>query len=161
MSRDHGASASTATVTAALTPGSDTALTARAQSAVERENYARGLGITVVECRPGYAAVEMTASAEMTNLFGMIHGGAIFSLADEAFQLACNTHGTLAVALNVGISYVRAPRVGDTLRATGREISIGPRVATYFLEVRTGGGDLIATAQATAYRKLNENLFHD
>jgi acyl-CoA thioesterase len=163
MNRDNGANGGTLTTAAKTKAGMeterDTALTARAQATVEGENYARALGITVIECRPGYAAVEMTATTKMTNLFDMIHGGAIFSLIDEAFQLASNTHGTLALALNVNISYVQAPEIGATLRATGREISKGPRIATYFIEVRTADGDLIATAQATAYRKNKVNLF--
>jgi len=55
----------------------------------------------------------------------MIHGGAIFTLIDEAFEISCNSHGTVAVALNVNITYHRAPSPNSTLRAEARGRSQG------------------------------------
>jgi acyl-CoA thioesterase len=133
----------------------------RATEAVDREPFARKLGIRLIDCAPGYARVEMTPTEEMGNLFQMVHGGAIFSLIDEAFQVACNTHGTLAVALGLSISYVKAPTMGVPLQAEAREVSRSPRIATYETTVKDGNGNLIATASATAYRKKENNLFHE
>ncbi len=139
----------------------DKELMQRAGEAVNREPYARKLGIRLVDCSPGYARVEMTPTEEMGNLFRMVHGGAIFSLIDEAFQIACNTHGTLAVALGLSISYVKAPAMGKSLQAEAREVSRNPRIATYETTVKDESGNLIATASATAYRKKENNLFHE
>ncbi|MBN2332533.1 MAG: PaaI family thioesterase [Deltaproteobacteria bacterium] len=131
-----------------------------AAAAVGQEPFARLFNIQLVDCSPGYALVEMTPTCETTNLFKMVHGGAIFALIDEAFQVSCNTHGTLAVALNVNVTYLRAPAVDVPLRAASREVSRNPRIATYHIEVTDNHGHLIASAQATAYRKKENNLFH-
>ena len=139
----------------------DKELTRRAGEAVDREPYARKLGLRLVDCAPGYAQVEMIPTEEMGNLFQMVHGGAIFSLIDEAFQVACNTHGTLAVALGLSISYLKAPTMGVSLQAEAREVSRNPRIATYETTVKDENGNLIATASATAYRKKENNLFHE
>ncbi len=117
------------------------------------EPFAKLLGIEAVEVSPGRAVVRMHARPNMGNIFGAIHGGALFSLIDEAFQLACNTHGILAVALNVSITYVAAPEQGATLEASAEELHKTNRTASYLCRVNEiESGKLIATAQALAYR---------
>jgi acyl-CoA thioesterase len=120
---------------------------------VAEEPYAKKMGLVLVEVDEGYALVEMKFTEDMENVFGMAHGGAIFSLIDEAFEIASNSHGTVAVALSMSVTYVSAPKKGDILLAEGKEVSRSNRVATYSIQVKTEGGDLIAICQALVYRK--------
>ena len=120
---------------------------------MENEPFARKLGLALVLLEPGRAIVEMAPRAENANLFGMTHGGAIFSLIDEAFQLACNSHGTLAVALNVAVTYHRPPDSQSKLRAEAEEIHRSCKTATYEIKVVDEKGALVATCLALAYRK--------
>jgi acyl-CoA thioesterase len=102
---------------------------------------------------PGRARVSMVCSPEMANIIGMVHGSAIFALIDEAFQAAVNGHGTVAVALNMNLTFHAAPKMGERLVASTRELHAGRRTATYFIEVNDSKGTLIASCQALAYRK--------
>jgi acyl-CoA thioesterase len=121
------------------------------------ESYGRLLGMEIVEVGNGFARVRMRANAEFENIFGYIHGGALFSLIDEAFQLACNSHGSVAVALNVSITYMTAAKPGATLEAQAKETHRTRKTASYICELRnTDTGELIATAQALAYRTGRE-----
>jgi acyl-CoA thioesterase len=120
---------------------------------VSEEAYARNLGLEVVEVAPGRAVVQMSLREDMTNIFGRIHGGAIFSLIDEAFQLSCNAHGTVAVALSLTITYHQTPARTSILRAESSEIHCSRKTATYEIKVRDENGTLIASCQALAYRK--------
>ncbi len=120
---------------------------------VREEPYATKLGMRLVEVGEGHAKVEMDVTAEMDNIFGMLHGGAIFSLIDEAFEVSCNSHGTVALALNVNISYLAAPEPGSRLTAQSREINRTRKTGLYDIRVTDDKGRLIATAQALAYRK--------
>jgi acyl-CoA thioesterase len=106
-----------------------------------------------IHVEPGSATVRMNAGPQTGNIFGSTHGGAIFSLIDEAFQLACNSHGVLSVALNVSITYVAPPGQGALLEARATELCQTSRTSSYLCEVRESpSGKLIATAQALAYR---------
>ncbi|HUU41849.1 MAG TPA: hotdog fold thioesterase, partial [Desulfatiglandales bacterium] len=96
---------------------------------------------------------------DMANIFNMTHGGAIFSLVDEAFEISCNTHGTVAVALNMTISYHRSPEREGVLRAESREIHRSSKTATYDIKVTQGEDVLIASCQAMAYRKKEKLPF--
>lgn len=119
---------------------------------VKEEAYARNLGMELVELGDGFSAVEMAYRPEaMNNLFGRAHGGAIFSLVDEAFETVCQTCGEVTVALNVSLNYVASPESGVRLRAEAREVSSTRRTATYDIRV-TAGETLVAVCQALAYR---------
>lgn len=117
------------------------------------EPYARKLGIKVLEVREGYALVEMPLTEDLRNIHGLVHGGAIFSAIDAAFEMASNSHGKIALALNMNITFHRPPRIPGVLRAEAREISLSRRIGSYLIEARDGEGDLIATCQALVYRK--------
>jgi len=123
------------------------------------EGYAKKMGMRAVALHPGHAVVEMTPSEADTNIFGMVHGGAIFSLMDEAFQLSCNSHGTVAVALSVHVVYHRPPDNHGSLRAESREIHRSRKTATYDIRVTDEKGGLISSCQATAYRKREKLPF--
>jgi acyl-CoA thioesterase len=72
---------------------------------VQRDEYARHIGVEILDYGRGTARARMKIGRQHRNSAGMVHGGAIFSLADAVFSIASNSHGTLAVAINVSISF--------------------------------------------------------
>ena len=122
-------------------------------SAVEREPFARALNIILVELEQGYSMVEMKYDPDrMDNIYHRAHGGALFGLIDEAFETACQTEGTIAVALNINVTYVASPKAGALLRAVARQISQTKKTASYDIKVTDEAGNLIASCSALAYR---------
>ncbi|MEJ5347169.1 MAG: PaaI family thioesterase [Desulfosoma sp.] len=120
------------------------------------EPYARHLGLRLVAMNTGYALVEMDFDETKQNIFGLAHGGAVFSLIDEAFEIASNSHGIMAVALNMNITYMASPRLGATLRAEATEVHRTMRTASYQIRVTDGEGTLVAVCQALVYRKKDK-----
>ncbi|MFW6335005.1 MAG: PaaI family thioesterase [Desulfosalsimonas sp.] len=121
--------------------------------AAENEPLARTFSMRLLKLGPGYSLVEMPYNPEtMANIYARAHGGAIFSLIDEAFETASQTGGNIAVALNVNVTYVSSPSEAATLRAEAREISCSRKTASYDIKVTDGSGQIIATCQAVAYR---------
>ncbi len=120
---------------------------------VKEEPFAQLLGMQLKDIGPGRSIVEMTFRPEMENIFGMAHGGAIFALVDEAFETASNSHGTVAVALNMNITFIHPPSLGSILRAEAQEVSLTHRTASYLINVTDAEGHPLATCQALVYRK--------
>jgi len=118
-----------------------------------RDQFAEYCGIELLEVTPGGARVRMDVGERHLNGLHTVHGGAIFTLADFAFAVACNSHGTVSVALNVNISFVKAAFPGMILYAEAKEVSMSPKIGTYDIRVTNEKGDLIATFQGLAYRK--------
>ena len=122
-------------------------------SAVEKEPFAQTLGMKIIDLDDGYSLVEMIYNPDvMDNMFLRAHGGAVFSLIDEAFETVCQTDGTVVVALNVSVTYVSSPKPGTCLRAEAKEISRTKKIANYNIKVTDQDRQLIATCQAMAFR---------
>ena len=97
-------------------------------TAFDTSEFARLLGLEVVEARDGFARVIMPSS-EKKNPNGVIHGGAIFSLADQAFGMAANAGTVQRVAVSVHIQYI-ALASGD-LEAVAELVAEHGRYSTY------------------------------
>jgi acyl-CoA thioesterase len=119
---------------------------------IEADRFAAENGITLVEVRPGAAVARMEIGARHLNGVGIVQGGAIFTLADLAFAAAANSHGEIAVAVDVSISFIRAVS-GGTLTADAREEAVNPRLSTCLVRVTDEAGALVALFKGTAYRK--------
>jgi len=96
--------------------------------------------------------VEMRFTSDMENMFGIAHGGAIFSLMDAAFEVASNSHGTMAVALNMSVNYLASPAKGALINAEASEINKTKRTAAYDIRATDESGKLLAACQALVYR---------
>ncbi len=131
----------------------DPEVAAAIRRAVESEPFAVGMGMTLTHLSDGRSAVEMVYEpARMDNIYARAHGGAIFALIDEAFETAGQTDGTVAVALNVSVTYVASPEPGARLRAEAEQVARTRKTAAYEIRVSEVDGPLIATCQALAYR---------
>ncbi|PKG33925.1 MAG: hypothetical protein CW742_00455 [Methanoregula sp.] len=82
--------------------------------------FARLLGIVIEEARDGYARVTMDCTGK-ANPSGVVHGGAIASLADQAFGIAENCAGIHRVAVSIHIQYL--------VPGTGQLVAIAERVS--------------------------------
>jgi len=120
---------------------------------VDREPFAKKFGLRLIDLQEGYSRVEMRFTPDMENIMGMAHGGALFALIDEAFETASNSHGTIAVALNMNITYLSSPAAGSLLTAEAQEVNKTQRTATYDIKVKGEGDNLIASCQALVYRR--------
>ena len=119
----------------------------------ENDRFADHVGIELMEVSKGRATAKMVIKEHHLNGVNLAHGGAIFSLADLAFAVASNSHKTVALSINVSISYLKASVVGDTLIAEANEVSLNPKLATYEVRVTDETNDLIAIFLGTVYRK--------
>ena len=118
----------------------------------EKDLFAKHCGIEIMEVGKGYAKVRMPIKQFHLNGVGIVHGGAIFTIADFAFAVASNSHGTVALAINASIAYFKAVSSG-VLYAEAREVSLTRRLATYEIVVSHDEEGKIALFQGTVFRK--------
>lgn len=116
------------------------------------DKFARHAGIELLEMGPGWAKASMKIEPFHFNGAKTVHGGAIFTLADFAFAVASNSHGTLAMGINTSVSFVKAATKG-TLYATAREQALNPKLASYLVQITDDANDVVAIFQGMVYRK--------
>jgi acyl-CoA thioesterase len=120
---------------------------------LQHDRFRGLLGIEVVELDDGFARCRMTVREEMLNSVDIPHGGALCSLADMAFAAACNSYGTISLALHVDISFYTAVPAGTVLVSEAKEVNLTRKTGDYDIRVTTEDGNLVATARGLAYRK--------
>lgn len=130
-----------------------------AQEFFKMDRFATEAGIELIEIKKGYGKAQLTVGPQHLNAGNTTQGGAIFTLADLALAAAANSHGTLALSLTSNITFLRGSGPGDTLTAEARERHIGRKTGHYQVDVTNQHGDLIATFEASVYRKENELPF--
>jgi len=118
----------------------------------KNDRFAGYIGIELVEAGPGTAVARLKIEERHLNGVGIVHGGAVFSLADLAFAVASNSHGTVALAINADIAFLKAASEG-VLTARAREVSRNRKLATYRIDVTDSDDEMIAVFQGTVYRK--------
>jgi len=115
------------------------------------DRFTEWMGMEVVEIAPQRSVVTMVVRPEMTNGFGVCHGGVTFSLADSALAFASNTHGRVTMSIENGIRYARPARVGDVLTATADAEHVGGRIGYYRVTVTNQAAEVVALFRGTVY----------
>jgi acyl-CoA thioesterase len=116
------------------------------------DHYAALTGVEIVEAAKGYCRTSLKVEKMHLNAAGVVQGGAIFTLADLAFAVASNSHGQLALAINVNISYLSSVSSG-MLYATATEVSEPNRLGAYDVLVTDERQRVIARFNGMVYRK--------
>ena len=118
----------------------------------KNDRFARLSGIKLLEAAPGSAKAEMKITEHHLNAANVVHGGAIFTLADFAFAVASNSHGHIALSINSNIQFIRSAS-GGKITAYAREISLTKKLGHYSIEVKDENQNTIAVMTGIVYRK--------
>jgi len=118
-----------------------------------RPPIGEALGFRLVDAGDGWAAFEGVPGPEHYNPMGIVHGGYAATLLDSACGIAVVTRleeGQAMTTLELKTSYLKAMtgKTG-TVRAEGRVISMGRRVAYSEAKLTDADGRLLATATST------------
>jgi len=113
------------------------------------EPIAKFLGMRLLELSPGYARVSMQMKPEYINFNGMVFGGIISAVADQAFAYATNSVINPNVASQFNIHFIAAAAAQDELTAECRVMKSGKRVCVSEIKVTDRDGKIVATATGT------------
>lgn len=115
----------------------------------QEEPVAGLLGMRLVDISAGYAKVSMKVRQEHLNFNGMVFGGVIMGIADQAFAYASNSVVHPSIASQFNIHFIDGPKVGDELLAECWVVKSGTRVGISEMSVTTQDGKLVAKATGT------------
>ena len=118
----------------------------------KNDRFAAANGMELLEVGAGFARARMPIAARHANSVGLVHGGALFTLADFAFAAASNSRGKVAVAVAMTLNCLKATQAG-VLEAEAVEIARSRRISTCTVRVTNAEGQLVALFQGTAYVK--------
>jgi acyl-CoA thioesterase len=114
--------------------------------------------IRIASAGGGKSVVEMAISERLFNAGGVVHGGAIFTLADFAFAAAANAdlaEDQRIVMMSSSITVVR-PGTGSKLRAEGTTLSRGSRTGLFEVRVFDDQERLVAVVTTNGFMTRKE-----
>jgi uncharacterized protein (TIGR00369 family) len=109
------------------------------------------IGAQLEEWREGYVRMSLELQDHHTNPNGVMHGGVVTTLMDDAIGgVIASVRGLdemfaaphLLVEMNT--SFLAAARPGDTITVEAKVLKLGRRVAFGEAETRRGDGELVA-----------------
>ena len=115
----------------------------------KREPIASFLKMRVVELSPGYARVTMKLMPEYQNFNGVVFGGVIMAVADQAFAYASNSLAFPSFASQFNTHFINGAGVDDEITAECRVVRSGRRVGISEMVITNQEGKLIAKATGT------------
>lgn len=131
------------------------AQTRRIQKAVDSVPYAHLLGIELDNISKGTATLGLDVRKELTQNYGVVHGGAIASIIDTAMAFAIITllaPREKVTTVDLTISYLR-PLTKGRITAVAKVVRAGRRLFAVSADVFDHDGKLASTALST-YIKL-------
>ncbi len=130
----------------------DRRATAIVQQMLAHDGFSRWMGVELVAIAPRRATLRMQVRQDMTNGFGVCHGGVTFALADSALAFASNTSGKVAMSIDTSMTYPAPARVGDVLTAEAEEEASSQRLGYYRVRVTKTDGTVVALFRGTVFR---------
>ena len=114
--------------------------------------YWKHMGIEMREMTPGHVKLAMKAEHQLTQMAGVLHGGAIASLMDSAMGAAVwslNRPRARGVTAEMNINYISPVLPGEEVEAEARVINNGNTLSVCTVEVRNLKGRLVSFGTAT------------
>ena len=123
---------------------------------MENDAFSQWLGIEVVANSAGSAVLKMTVREEMTNGFGIAHGGITYSLADSSLAFASNGGGRQSLYIETSIHHIAKVETGETITAKASLISETNKTGIYQIDITNSSGQRVAWFKGTVYRTSKE-----
>lgn len=115
------------------------------------------LGIEYIEIREGYVYARMFVKKELSQPYGMLHGGATMALAESlggvgsACYVDIKTH--LIVGMQFTANHVKSAKVGTYVYATATIIHKGRQTHVWNIDVKNENDELISSCRLTNFIK--------
>lgn len=125
-------------------------LTAKTQERLQRNAFMLHNYMELKFVEPDRAAFTLKIRPESCNPFGMVHGGAIYTLADNATGAAAHTDGRLHVTQTSALHFLRNQASG-TVQATAQVRHRGKTTCLVAVDITGEDGKLLATGEFTFF----------
>ena len=119
-----------------------------ASSIDQKEGFARHNGIRISEVGLHRCVGELPLGPSSRNALGIVHGGALFSLADTVAGVAACSGGVSAVTLNSSFDFLRTPK-GEVVHCVAEALKVGRQTMVFRCRLTDETGELVAAGQFT------------
>ena len=110
------------------------------------DNYSKNAFVSL--CGIEFTDIEC---GKHTNMYSVVHGGALAALADTALGTACATTGARIVTIDYSINFLKNIKAGDTAKSVATVLQRGHKVIVVEVNTYDSNDTLLTKLQGTAY----------
>lgn len=119
---------------------------------LEKNPFAQLLGMELLEVREGYAYGRMRMDEHFTNIYGGMHGGCSYALADTLAGVAASTYGNYVTTIDGKMNYLEAVKDTGYVYGEAEVQRQGGRIGVYTVKLMDENQRILVTADFTYYR---------
>lgn len=115
----------------------------------QQDKFSGHIGVRILSVGPEGALGELTVTPEVLNPRGIVHGGALATLADTVSGAAVGTiTGHSCVTASYGMSFLR-PASGSKITGKATPEKVGRRICVMHVDLTNDRGEKVATGEFT------------
>ncbi len=110
------------------------------------------LGIEIVTCTPEEVVCRMRVTEAMGNRNGVLHGGAMMTLADTAAGTASFINSPAEISnttVEAKTNFIRPVKIGDTVTARCAPVHVGRTTVVLQVTLTRGDGKIVGSTSQT------------
>lgn len=117
------------------------------------------LGIEYIDVKEGYVYARMMVRPDLSQPYGMLHGGASMALAESiggvgsAFYLGIDNY--IIRGMQMSANHVKAAKVGTYVYATATIIHKGRQTHVWNIDIKNEDEELVSTCRLTNFILVN------
>lgn len=119
---------------------------------IEKNPFAQLLGMELLEVQEGYAYGRMRMDEHFFNIYGGMHGGCIYALADTFAGIAASTYGNYVTTIDGKMNYLEPVNDVSYVYCEVHVQRQGGKIGVYTATITDGADHLFASADFTYYR---------
>lgn len=121
------------------------------QKVVEDNPFAAAIGMEILNIREGYVYARVKTRKELKNIYGDLHGGCLYTVADNMAGIAASTCGYYVTTVNGSIQYLKAARNTEYIYCEAEVIKPGRSISVVSVRIRDDQKILLNTAEFTYF----------
>lgn len=123
----------------------------------ETNPFSKLLGMELLDIREGYVKGRAPLKKEYTNIYGGMHGGCSYALADTLAGVAAATYGNYTTTINGSMNYLLPVKDTEYVYCEAKVVRQGSSIGVYETTITNDAGDILCTGTFTYYR-LKEKI---
>lgn len=118
---------------------------------VEKNPFAKYIGMELLEVQMGYAFGRISFEKQHENIYGGMHGGCAYSLADTLAGIAASTYGEYVTTVNASMNYLLPVDKTEYVNCRAKVLRHGGKITVVRIEITNDAEKLLIDGSFTFY----------
>lgn len=118
---------------------------------VEKNPFCKEMEMELLEVRQGFAKGRMPLGEKNLNMYGGMHGGCSYALADTVAGLCASSYGYYVTTLNSAMNYLLPIQRTKYVYCEAKVVRHGKKIGVYDFSLLNDDGAVLCTGTFTYY----------